>query len=75
MAGTPLYFNTGAGRDPKTRFGISHAATRAHTTIEVYPGEEIGSVVRRAYGTFTTELADKLRRANAEIKGTINVPR
>lgn len=75
MANSPLFFNTGAGRDPRTRFGVSHAATRAHDTLEVYPGEEIGSVVRRAYGTYSAELADKIRRANAEIKGIIHVPR
>ncbi len=71
---TRIQFDSGAFREPKTRVRTSGVAPASHT-MEVYPGEDINSIVRRAYGTNTPQLRDKLTNANAALEGTIHVPR
>lgn len=74
MARSTIYLDGGEKREGKTRIRTTGVAPASHT-LEVYPGENIDSIVRRAYGTNTQQYRDKLLSANATLEGTINVPR
>ena len=71
---TSIRSDDGSVREGKTRVRTTGVTPQAHT-LEVYPGEKIDSIVRRAYGTNTERYRDKLTAANAKLEGTIHVPR
>lgn len=76
MTRSHVYIDRGAIREPRTRFGGTSAASAPrHDTLEVYPGETLAQITQRAYGANTPRLRDRIRGANANLEGTVNVPR
>lgn len=69
-----IFVDDGSIREGKTRVRTSGVTPRSDT-LEVYPGENVDSIVRRAYGTNTEAYRDKLIAANNKLEGKINVPR
>ncbi|QOI67166.1 hypothetical protein SEA_LUZDEMUNDO_22 [Microbacterium phage LuzDeMundo] len=60
--------------DQDVSFGVDGAARRADT-FDANENESLASITERAYGVNTPEFRERIERANANLKGTINVPR
>jgi len=76
MVRNHVYIDRGAQREPKTRFPAASAAVApAHEVMETYPGETLAQITERAYGANTPRLRARIRAANANLEGTVNVPR
>lgn len=71
-----IYIDRGDIREGKTRFGQTEsAATPTADTMEVFPDDTLATLAARAYGANTPGNRARIRRANASLEGTINVPR
>jgi len=74
MVRSAVYLDNGGTREPKTRYRTGGVAPRADS-IETFPGDTLATITKRAYGANTQENRERIRNANANLEGTIRVPR
>jgi hypothetical protein len=69
-----IRLSNGSIREAKTRYRTSGTQPK-YDTLKAEPGETLGSITERAYGSNNPTNRQKIMNANASLTGEIRVPR